>query len=478
MSRQKQIAVSVWVGLAALSVYVATLATDLTWAHNGADGGDLIVASFLGGAAHPPGYSLYSLLGRVVAVLPVGSIPFRYNLFSALAAAGAAALVAWAVAERGLAPALAAGLMLAFAPLVWSQAVITEVYALVALLAALTVAQSLRSEPHPLILGVTLGLSLCHHPTLIALAPLALSAFIAWAKDRGAWTVIVRAAAGGVIGLLPLAYLPLAAGAAVGWGDASTPRGFWWLVSAQLYRGYAFALPAAWIGQRVAAIARLLADSFTLLGVLVGLWGCVTLAEHSRWRGIASLVSSLLLVVFAVGYNTADSEVYLIPALVIFAVWIGLGWDDLLSRLAKGLSHIKWARVVTPLVIALMLAPSVFNLVQNRAAQDLRADRVAREFVDGVLAEAPAHAIVLTTEDRHTFSLWVGLFVERKRADVAVVDQDLLGYAWYNIRLQRSFPGLVTSGAQDVEQLARLNPNRTVCRLSQTPLPWLSCEEQ
>jgi hypothetical protein len=85
---------------------------------------------------------------------------------------------------------------------------------------------------------------------------------------------------------------------------------------------------------------------------------------------------------------------------------------------------------------------------------------------------------VVTTEDRHTFSLWVGLFVERKRADLAVVDQDLLGYGWYNARLQYGFPGLVSSGAQDVEQLARLNPDRPVCRLSQAPLPWLSCEEQ
>ena len=31
-----------------------------------------------------------------VAALPIGSIPYRYNLFSALAAGGAAALVAWA----------------------------------------------------------------------------------------------------------------------------------------------------------------------------------------------------------------------------------------------------------------------------------------------------------------------------------------------------------------------------------------------
>jgi hypothetical protein len=318
----------------------------------------------------------------------------------------------------------------------------------------------------------------CHHLTLIALVPLALSAFISQAKDRGAWAVIVHAATGSVIGLLPLAYLPLTSGAPVGWGDASTPQGFWWLVSAQLYRGYAFALPAAWIGQRVAAIARLLADSFTWIGVLIGLWGCVMLGEGDRGRGVGSLVSALLLAVFAVGYNTADSEVYLIPALVIFAVWIGLGWGDLLSRFSQGPSHEKRARVVTRLVIASVLALAVFNLVRNGSAQDLQADRVAREFVDGVLAEAPAHAIVVTAEDRHTFSLWVGLFVERKRTDLVVVDQDLLGYGWYTARLQRGFPGLVTLGAQDVEQLARLNPDRPVCRPAPTPPPWLSCGEK
>jgi hypothetical protein len=255
MSRQKQRSQRM-VGLAASSVYVATLATDLTWAHNGADGGDLIATSYMGGAAHPPGYPLYSLLGRVVALLPMGSIPFVTTSFRHWRQR-AAALVAWAVAESGPAPALAAGLALAFAPLVWSQAVITEVYALAALLAALTVAQSLRSEPHPLMLGVALGLSLCHHPTLIALAPLALSAFIDWAKDRGARTVIVHAAAGGVIGLLPLAYLPLTANAAVGWGDASTPQGFWWLVSAQLYRAMPSHFQRHGSDERIAAIARL-----------------------------------------------------------------------------------------------------------------------------------------------------------------------------------------------------------------------------
>jgi hypothetical protein len=79
------------VGLFALIVYQLTLAPDLTWAHNGSDGGDLIASSYAGGAAHPPGYPVYSLLGRAAALLPIGSITYRYTMLSALAAAGAAA---------------------------------------------------------------------------------------------------------------------------------------------------------------------------------------------------------------------------------------------------------------------------------------------------------------------------------------------------------------------------------------------------
>jgi hypothetical protein len=462
------------VGLLALTVYLFTLAPDITWAHNGSDGGDLIAASYRGGAAHPPGYPLYSLIGRVAAAMPIGSIPYRYNLFSALAAAGGAALVTWAVGEYGRLPSLTAGLSLAFAPLVWSQAVITEVYALMALLAALVVGLSLQRKPRPLVLGVALGLSLTHHLTLFALVPLALWAFISWTKEQNTRTVVARAAAGFSIGLLPLAYLPLTSSAPVGWGDASTPKGFWWLVSAELYRGYAFALPAAWIVQRVASVARLLVDSFTWPGVIVGLWGFAVLWERDNRRAMGSLVTVLAFAIFSVGYNTSDSQVYLIPALLVFAVWIGVGWGNLRSTPLSASGRVG----VSAGLALLMLALPAFTLVSNWSAQDLRADHAARDFVGGVMNAAPPRAIVVTSDERYTFALWVGAFVERRRPDLAVVDQDLLGYDWYNARLQRGFTGLVASDAQDVGELVRLNPGRPVCHPIETTPPWLQCEEQ
>jgi hypothetical protein len=53
----------------------------------------------------------------------------------------------------------------------------------------------------------------------------------------------------------------------------------------------------------------------------------------------------------------------------------------------------------------------------------------------------------------------------------------LLGYDWYNARLQRGFAGLIVLDAQDAGELVQLNPGRPVCRPTETTPPWLRCEE-
>src|SRR5688572_12699306 len=128
------------------AMYLRTLAPGLTWASGSTDGGDLIAAAATGGIAHPTGYPLYLLLARLFQFLPLDSLAFRTNLMSAVAAVLASLLIyhiltrsqqnssgvpgsAWL---SGLAAAFAFGL----APLVWSQAVVTEVYTLQACLTA------------------------------------------------------------------------------------------------------------------------------------------------------------------------------------------------------------------------------------------------------------------------------------------------------------------------------------------------------
>ena len=126
------------VGALALILYVATLQPDL--------GGpeDTPKFQFLGyvlGTAHPPGYPLYVMLSHVFVQLPVGTIAYRANLFSAVMASLAVAL-AYVItrqigARRSAAFAAAAGLATGYS--FWTSAVFAEVYSLAAVMAALTI---------------------------------------------------------------------------------------------------------------------------------------------------------------------------------------------------------------------------------------------------------------------------------------------------------------------------------------------------
>jgi hypothetical protein len=131
---------AIGVTLTAFTTYLRTLAPTITWRHGGADSGDLAAAVATLGIAHPPGYPTYILLGRVWSWLPLGGdLAYRLNLLSATGAAVAAGLTVLTIVYLGQQQmratlplamgAIMGGLFLAFAPLTWSQATITEVYA-------------------------------------------------------------------------------------------------------------------------------------------------------------------------------------------------------------------------------------------------------------------------------------------------------------------------------------------------------------
>src|SRR5690606_37755221 len=124
----------------ALGVYLLTIAPHLTWANGALDGVELVVASSTLGISHPPGYPTYIILGKLFSTIPLGAHAFRYNLFSAVSMAVAVGLTTLTIGT--LYPrvrpsaALATVLLFAFTPLVWSQAIVTEVYALNVLMVA------------------------------------------------------------------------------------------------------------------------------------------------------------------------------------------------------------------------------------------------------------------------------------------------------------------------------------------------------
>jgi hypothetical protein len=110
----------------ALAGYALTLAPGLTWAHDGADGGDFATALATGGIAHPPGYPTYLLAAAPAAALPVGNWRCAQRVFRAVHGVGRGRVGCRGLARRAaLAAARRAGLGLCAGGV--GQALITEV---------------------------------------------------------------------------------------------------------------------------------------------------------------------------------------------------------------------------------------------------------------------------------------------------------------------------------------------------------------
>jgi len=460
--------------VAALSLYLLTLAPTISWAHRGTDGGDLIAAAATLGSAHPPGYPTYVLIGHLFAQLPIGDVAYRLNLMSAFCMALAAGLTTLGIARvartahpSGALSAAFGGLTFAVAPAVWSQAVIAEVHALNALCVAavmcLITPALLRREPASTrtlasaagVWGLGLGNSL----TIAALAPMML---VAWRRSPGKR----QAAAAFALGLSVYAFIPIRAAMSppIHWGDATNLSNLVSLVTAELYRPYVFGLPLGQYPTRLIAFAQMAVAQFGWPGVLIGAWGMLrALPGRSHWRSIVATVA--LYAIFAVGYNAADSDLYLI-SVWLFGVWvIANGALDLLERTG----HRVGERMAIGLIAVLIaLGPGVIVITQW-ASIDASRDRRAEAFAQALWVAAPPNAILVTASDAHTFTLWYYRLVEGRRPDVAVVDVRLAGYAWYVPMLvaQGNAPHLPPVDPEDT-WLARLkaaNPSRQVCRI-------------
>src|SRR5512147_2088486 len=115
------------------ALYLSTLAPTVTfW-----DSGELIAASCGLGISHQPGYPLFALAGKLFSLIPLGSAAYRLNLLSATFSALGVFIVYLVLLEINPSPAASSAALCALAAAVlavvrtyWSQAVVTEVYAL------------------------------------------------------------------------------------------------------------------------------------------------------------------------------------------------------------------------------------------------------------------------------------------------------------------------------------------------------------
>lgn len=440
----------------ALLVYTLTLAPDYSWAHHSADSGDLITAVYTLGIPHPPGYPTYVWLGYLIARLPFPFGPeiiaVRFHWLSTLSTAVSVALLTHLAlthlqnypARQQTITSLTTALFFAFTPLVWQQAIITEVYALNLALFTAVLWATLTQKPAWLI-GLLAGLSSTTHLTSIMLWPL-----VALLLPRPKWA---QACLGLLLGLTPwLTLFGLGhSDSPVLWGDPTTLSGWWWLVSGALYRPNLFAATLPEIAMRLRDWWWL----WSTLGIAgIGVW---LAPATQKWAMAGVWLTAVFYLLYAVGYGQPDALVFALPSLLLLHSCLPFIW-------AKVWLKLRNTAVVLPLLL----------LAVNWSTVSLAHQPSLRPELQKTLAHIPTNSVVLTSGgDRTIFTLWYFQHVEGWRPDLVIIDSDLLAFNWYRRQQHQHHPHLQALHEDNLGQF--ITANAPLCTLTLTPVHILTC---
>jgi tetratricopeptide (TPR) repeat protein len=488
------------------------------------DTGEMAWSSWSLGVAHPTGYPLYLLLGRLAASIPLGNFAYRLNVLSAAAGAAAVALLFSSVRRRaGLWPALAAAGWLAFNAAFWTVSQVSEMYSLWILcaiglmLAAGAVSEAGGERLWPafcFLAGVLLGNRL----DLLLWAPgllwLALAARPGVPGEDGLWagvalllfpaidvmtgsnfpfaalivlTVLWRArgpgmarrtalaAAAGAAGLSIYLYLPVrsATGPLLDWNHPALAANFADSILRTRYGGTLDLISRNYAtGQLFGDNLRLwgahLWDAFGPAGLAAALIGCAVgfRDDRRRWLGRAACWwwSGPVFLFLA---NLPPNP----HAAAIIEPHYLLSDAALLFWAADGAAALAGAsRALAPLLAAAALAWPLWRGVPAR--QDRREHLADLDFAKNVFRAAPPGAVVVAKKDVQLYALWHAQGVLGLRPDLKVVAEGLSGAQWYQADWRRRDPDLAVSSLSVAEGWAALSAGgRPVLATQDAELP-------
>jgi Tfp pilus assembly protein PilF len=455
-----------------LIVYVRTLCATI---YSG-DSGELVTGAYCLGIVHPPGYPIYCLLGRLFALLPMGSVAHRLNFFSSLCAALCAGLVF--LLTRGLVirahrhhrphrrsadrsvhggpwiegAALLAALACAFSRTLWTQAVVAEVYALNLLLLLLCGASLLQWQRNGqgrflLLFAFIYGLSLAHHSSALLTAP-AFLVFLAWHRRQLFENRRIPLLMFGlvILGLTPYLYLPLRAlgRPPLDWGHPVAPGEVWAHITRASYGSLStHPRSLALLGKQVLAWLGLLAEQMGRGWLPLAAVGLIVLFRRLRDWGVFTLMLFLIVGLGTIGllnFPVTSRELYLvrvffIPTFAVMALWVGLGMAWLAERAmiwANGRGdHLRvrsvgrsvgrsFRRSVGLALGGLFPLLAIFPVWRNFAVADHSRERMVARLGRNMLATMEPEAILFTSRDTPTFAVAHARIVEGLRPDVSL----------------------------------------------------------
>lgn len=479
-----------WAALTAVLAFVVllfTTAPDLT----GEDAGELITAAYTLGVAHPPGYPLWCILGKIFTIIiPVGTIAFRLNFMSVFFAAVTIFFLFLVIKKQTKNRIIAASvsLLFGFSFEFWSQSNIAEVYTLNCFFIAvclflLQLWLEKRSNRILYVLALMCGLGCTNHHTMVPLSML-FALYIFFKSRRQSPLSFKVMGTAGLIFVLTFSiylYLPIRSQANpyMNWGQPDTIKKSLQHILRSQYKiptdaGYVGPeYQRSWkrFGKQLIVYASAFVKQFT--------WGLFWLPILGLWIHFRKqsfefylllsifLLTSIGFILFsnfmpdAEGINATDF--LFIPSYMVAALWMSIAVHWLWEICKK---KITWKLLPALAVITALLLP-VPNLLCNFHANDKSNYYYSIDFGHAFIHTLDEDAIIFLQGDHKIFPLLYLQGVKGMRPDVTIANK--YGYIGKHL-----YPGLINQvkrNGGNVERIPRAviekhiilkNPNRPI----------------
>jgi hypothetical protein len=463
------------------SFYFLTLSPTLSFI----DSGELAAVCSTLGIAHPPGYPLYTIWGRIFSFLPIGEPIYRFNLMASFYVSLTNVIVFLSLllvsdifspkelkTKFKILAATLIAILFSFSPILWSQAITNEVYSLNIFLCSLIIFVALclfkenQVNPNsdkpvsPLIyfLAYLVGLSSGNHLLSLLLLP-ALIFLLITSGDRKIYHFKFLILILGVLILGVSIYLYLLIRSSLNpplnWGDPSTWVNLRNHLSAKIYQSYMFSETKPMFWKNVKLFGSTFFRQFPFWAYPLMLLGFFKAFKQNLKITLFFLLIVLFNLFWSLNYGIEDIDPYFLQTVLISAFLLYLGlilFFKILENILSFFRTSKELRLAINFVILSILG--IFFLVrlpQEFKAQNRSKNYITYDFTSNLLKSSDENALILTGMWDY-YSPWLYLrFVENKRPDLEVIYTYHLQRSWYKNFLQKYHPELYKLSSQEIE---------------------------
>jgi len=421
------------------------------------DAGEFAAVINAFGIAHPSGYPLYVILGKLFTLLiPFGNPAWQANIFSAfcggLTIAGMYLVIKMLTNKAVIA--LATSVFFASGGIFWSQAVRAEVYTLnsflfISLIILAFLYSRDKSAKILMWLSFLFGLSIGnHHLMLMAGVPLAIFIVISNTKLIFDYKIIAKAIILFLLGLSIYLYLPIRASynPEINWGNPNNSERFWQHVTRASYSADAVdknmnlvkiessgslekgVNPIVETVQNdvmnfTAKYINVAHKNYTVITVMLAVMGMYFLFRRSRKVGVffflLSLFYSVILSHFiglGIPKNLPMQEFithpFYIQILMLTLILAGVAIDIIMKKIPAKFTVVLYGGLIAISILAIILQYPIQDQSNNFIAYD-----IAKEALENL----PDGAVLISENNDNTlFPIFYLQKVEKFRPDVKI----------------------------------------------------------